>query len=95
MTEQIIYDRIWLAGYLDQLKQYENDAELIKDNLCRIRTRILPEQMEVYLAVMRELDEIEHNFQIMHRTVEKFLNEAQTSASELEHFSERQSRSFL
>jgi len=95
MAEQIIYDRIWLDGYLNQLKQYENYMWLIKDNLCHVKTSILPEQMNVYLSVMQELDKIEYNFQIMHRIVEKFINEAQICASELEHFSEGQWGLFL
>lgn len=90
MADQIIYDRIWLDGYLNQLKQYENYVKLIKDNLCQVKTSILPEQTEVYLSVMRELDRIEHNFQIMQRIVEKFMNEAQLCAAELEQFSEEQ-----
>lgn len=90
MTEQIIYDRVWLDGYLDQLKQYEGYMELVKDNLFHARTSILPEQTEIYLSVMRELDKIQYNFQIMHQTVEKFMDEAQICASELERFSEGQ-----
>ena len=95
MAGQIIYDRIWLAGYLDQLRHYENYIKLIKDNLCHVKTSILPEQMDVYLSVMQELDKIEYNFQIMHRTVEKFINEAQICASELGNFSEGQLGLFL
>ena len=51
--------------------------------------------MDVYLSVMQELDKIEYNFQIMHRTVEKFINEAQICASELGNFSEGQLGLFL
>lgn len=90
MAERIIYDKIWLDGYLNQLKQYENYVKLIKENLCYAKTSILSEQMEIYLSIMREFDKIEHNFQVMHRITEKFMNEAQICAAELEKFGEMQ-----
>ena len=88
MTDQIIYDKVWLDGYLNQLKQYEDDMRLIKDNLYRAETSISLEKSALYMAVMQEIDKIEYNFQLMHSTIEKFMNEAQSSADELKRFIE-------
>lgn len=91
MTEQIIYDRIWMDDYLNQLKQCENDMRFMKDYLNHARANISSGQLELYVTVMKEFGKIEHNFQVMHRTVEQFMYEAQSGAEDLKDFSEWQS----
>ena len=95
MEDKIIYDKVWMAGYLNQLKQYENYLRIIKENLYRAKNSLSAEQVELYLTIMKELDKVECNFQIMHHTVEKFMNEAQIQAIELTRFSEEQYQKLL
>lgn len=95
MIDKIIYDRVWLDDYLNKLKQYENYLRLIKGNLCNIENSLSVEQTELYLNVMKELNKVEYNFQIMYRIVEKFMNQAQVHALELECFSEEQYQHLL
>lgn len=95
MTDKIIYDKIWLNDYLNRIKQYENYLRLIKDNLHHERNNFSTERIELYLNIMQELNKVEYNFQIMHHTIEKFMNEASVHALELENFSEEQYQRLL
>lgn len=95
MTDKIIYDRVWLNDYLNKIKQYENYLRLIKGNLHHERNSFSTEQIELYLNIMRELDKVEYNFQIMHHTIEKFMNEARIHSLELKNFSEEQYQRLL
>ena len=90
MADRIVYDRVWVDGYLSQLKRQEHCLQEIRDNLCQAKGSLLPEQAELYLAAMHNLDLLEQNFQRMRHTVEQFEDSAWKHAMELTAFSEEQ-----
>lgn len=95
MADKIIYDRIWLDDYLNKIKEYENYLRLMEHYLYRARNSLSADQIELYMDIMQKLDKVEHNFRIIHKTVEKFINEAQIHALELTSFSEEQYQQLL
>lgn len=95
MTDRIIYDKAWLHDYLCQLNKYKDYLRIIKDSLFQAKYTLSPEQIELYTSIMEKLDKAENNFQIMHHTIERFMDEAQINALELTRFSEEQNQRLL
>ena len=85
--EKLIYDRVWLEKYMDEIAQQKSDLNIMRECLLKGKDSLMPIQIPFYLEAMEKIDRMDQNFRNITNTVDRFLSEMRALSLDLERFS--------
>lgn len=83
-AEVILYDRIWMTEYIEQLRHQRELLRLVEQHLQREKVNVLPEMQMEYSGILLHIKNLARTLEITEAVLKDYLENIQYAAIRLQ-----------